>query len=98
VVYRIDKAILQEKADDQLLPPPAPKAMSVDEVAWKKGHSYITNVVNIDQRAVIWNHRDRGKSVLDAFYQSLTEKGLRQLPATVPAGFSRQAGNMHQMP
>ncbi len=39
VVYRIDKTILQEKADVQLLPPPAPKAMSVDEVAWKKGHS-----------------------------------------------------------
>jgi len=29
VVYRIDRAILQEKADDLLTPVPAPKAMSV---------------------------------------------------------------------
>ena len=47
VVYRIDRAILQEKADDLLVPTPAPKSMSVDEVAWKKGHSYVTNVVDL---------------------------------------------------
>jgi transposase len=74
VVYRIDRAILQEKADDLLAPTPAPRAMSVDEVAWKKGHSYVTNVVDIDRRAVIWNHDKHGKTVLDAFYESLTEK------------------------
>jgi transposase len=74
VVYRIDRAILQEKADDLLVPTPAPRAMSVDEVAWKKGHSYVTNVVDIDKRVVIWNHNKHGKTVLDAFYESLTEK------------------------
>jgi transposase len=74
VVYRIDRAILQEKADDLLVPTPVPKAMSVDEVAWKKGHSYVTNVVDIDRRIVIWNHDKHGKSALDAFYESLTEK------------------------
>lgn len=88
VVYRIDKAILQEKADDQLLPPPAPKAMSVDEVAWKKGHSYVTNVVDIDERAVIWNHRDRSKSVLDTFYQSLTTKEREAIEAVACDGAS----------
>lgn len=72
VVYRIDRAILQEKADDLLAPTPAPKAISVDEVAWKKGHSYVTNVVDIDKRAVIWNHDKHGKTVLDSFYESLT--------------------------
>jgi transposase len=74
VIYRIDRAILQEKADDLIVPPPAPKAMSVDEVAWKKGHSYVTNVVDIDKRIVIWNHDKHGKTVLDAFYGCLTEK------------------------
>ena len=74
VVYRLDRAILQEKADELLSPTPAPKAMSVDEVAWKKGHSYVTNVVDIDKRVVIWNHDKHGKSVLDAFYETLTEK------------------------
>ena len=74
VVYRIDRAILQEKADDLLAPTPAPRAMSVDEVAWKKGHSYVTNVVDIDRRVVIWNHDKHGKTVLDTFFESLTEK------------------------
>ena len=74
VVYRIDRAILQEKADDLLAPTPAPRAMSVDEVAWKKGHSYVTNVVDIDRRIVIWNHDKHGKTVLDTFFKSLTEK------------------------
>jgi transposase len=74
VVYRIDRAILQEKADDLLAPTTAPRAMGVDEVAWKKGHSYVTNVVDIDRRVVIWNHNRHGKTVLDAFFESLTEK------------------------
>jgi transposase len=74
VVYRIDRAMLQEKADDLLAPTPAPRAMSVDEVAWKKGHSYVTNVVDIDKRAVIWNHDKHGKTVLDTFYESLTKE------------------------
>lgn len=90
VVYRIDKAILQEKADDQLLPPPAPKAMSVDEVAWKKGHSYVTNVVDIEKKAVIWNHDKHGKSVLDAFYESLTpeeRKGIEAVACDGARGF-----------
>jgi transposase len=72
VVYRIDRAILQEKADDLLAPTPAPRGMSVDEVAWKKGHSYVTNVVDIDRRVIIWNHNKHGKTVLDSFYESLT--------------------------
>jgi len=86
VVYRIDKAILQEKADDHLLPPPAPTAMSVDEVAWKKGHSYVTNVVDIEKRAVIWNHDKHGKNVLDAFYESLTEKECEAIEAVACDG------------
>lgn len=86
VVYRIDKAILQDKADDQLLPPPAPKAMSVDEVAWMKGHSYVTNVVDIEKKAVIWNHDKHGKTVLDAFYESLTPKECEEIEAVACDG------------
>lgn len=88
VVYRIDRAILQEKADDLLTPVPAPKAMSVDEVAWKKGHSYVTNVVDIDLKAVIWNHQDRGKKVLDAFYETLTNKERSEIDVVACDGAS----------
>ena len=44
-VYRIDKRKLD--------PVPAPKHMTVDEVAWQK---YVTNVVDVDQLKAIWNH------------------------------------------
>jgi len=88
VIYRIDRAILQDKADDLLAPTPAPKSMSVDEVAWKKGHSYVTNVVDIDRRAVIWNHQDRGKKVLDAFYETLTEKERLEIDVVACDGAS----------
>ncbi len=56
-VYRIDKRKLEELALEKLDPVPAPKHMSVDEVAWQKWHKYVTNVVDVDQRKVIWNHR-----------------------------------------
>jgi len=88
VVYRIDRTILQEKADDLLVPTPVPKAMSVDEVAWKKGHSYVTNVVDIDKRVVIWNHNKHGKTVLDAFFESLTEKERAEIQVIACDGAS----------
>ena len=74
VVYRMDRAILDEKAEQFLAPTPAPTVMSIDEVAWKKGHSYVTNVVDVEKRIVIWNHDKHGKAVTDAFYLSLTDK------------------------
>ena len=74
VVYRMDRAILDEKAEQFLAPTPAPTVMSIDEVAWKKGHSYVTNVVDVEKRIVIWNHDKHGKAVTDVFYLSLTEK------------------------
>ena len=62
--------------------------MSVDEVAWKKGHSYVTNVVDIDRRVVIWNHEKHGKTVLDAFYQSLTDKERTEIEVVACDGAS----------
>jgi len=70
-VYRIDRGILEELASEKLFPVPTPATMSVDEVAWQKWHKYVTNVVDIEQRKVIWNHHGRGKSTLDAFFKAL---------------------------
>jgi transposase len=70
-VYRIDRGILEELAREKLSPVPAPKTMSVDEVAWQKWHKYVTNVVDIEERKVIWNHNGRGKSTLDTFFKDL---------------------------
>lgn len=74
VVYRIDRSMLEELAREKLSPVPAPAHISVDEVAWQKWHKYVTNVIDIDQRKVIWNHDGRGKQTMDAFFTALGEE------------------------
>lgn len=86
VVYRIDKGMLEELAQEKLEPVPAPKNMSVDEVAWQKWHKYVTNVVDTDKRKVIWNHEGRGKTVLDRFYKKLKKKGRKEIEAVACDG------------
>jgi transposase len=86
VVYRIDRQYLEELAQKKLSPVPAPRYMSVDEVAWQKWHHYVTNVVDIEKRKVIWNHDDRGKSVLESFYKALGEEQCADIKAVASDG------------
>ena len=85
-VYRIDKRKLEELALEKLDPVPAPKHMSVDEVAWQKWHKYVTNVVDVDQRKVIWNHQGRGKVNLDNFFRSLGKTNCEKIEAVACDG------------
>jgi len=85
-VYRIDKRKLEELALEKLDPVPAPKHMSVDEVAWQKWHKYVTNVVDVDQRKVIWNHQGRGKVNLDKFFRSLGKENCEEIKAVASDG------------
>jgi transposase len=85
-VYRIDRAMLEERALLKLDPVPVPTYMSVDEVAWQKWHKYVTNVVDIEKRKVIWNHNSRGKGVLDHFYQSLGADNCKKIKAIASDG------------
>jgi transposase len=85
-VYRIDRGILEELAREKLSPVPAPSIMSVDEVAWQKWHKYVTNVVDIERRKVIWNHDGRGKSTLDAFFADLGQEKSSQINAVACDG------------
>ena len=76
-------------------------AMSVDEVAWKKGHAYVTNVVDIDQRVVNWNHDKHGKSVLDTFFETLTEKERAEIEVVAgdgASGFLTSSRSTQRMP
>jgi transposase len=86
VVYRIDRQYLEELATEKLSPVPAPRYMSVDEVAWQKWHHYVTNVVDIEKRKVIWNHDERGKSVLESFYKALGEESCAEIKAVASDG------------
>jgi transposase len=86
VVYRIDRQYLEELAREKLSPIPAPRYMSVDEVAWQKWHHYVTNVVDIEKRKVIWNHDERGKSVLESFYKALGKEQCADIKAVASDG------------
>jgi len=85
-VYRIDKRMLEELTSERLGPVPAPTLMSVDEVAWQKWHRYVTNVVDIEKRKVIWNHNGRGKAVLSDFYRGLGSEGCQNIEAVASDG------------
>lgn len=85
-VYRIDKRMLERLAEQKLDPPPSPSLMSVDEVSWQKRHKYVTNVIDIEKRKVIWNHNSRGKYVLDKFYHRLGRKGCENIQAVASDG------------
>ncbi|MDA8170534.1 MAG: ISL3 family transposase [Nitrospiraceae bacterium] len=85
-VYRVDRGMLEELSLQRLDKIPAPRYMSVDEVAWQKWHKYVTNVVDIEKRQVIWNCNGRGKTTLDAFYRKLGKKDCRKIEAVASDG------------
>jgi transposase len=85
-VYRIDKSMLEELSLQRLEKVTAPRHISVDEVAWQKWHKYVTNVIDIDKRKIIWNHEGRGKTVLDKFYRKIGKKGCSKIKAVASDG------------
>jgi transposase len=47
--------------------------IGIDETSYRKGHKYLTVVVNHDSAEVIWVHKKHGKEVLTEFFETLTE-------------------------
>ena len=86
VVYRIDKEMLEEKARERLMPPPAALNISVDEVSYRKYHRYLTNVIDVDERLVIWNDKGRKAEVLDRYYAGIGEEGCRRIESVALDG------------
>jgi len=48
--------------------------IGIDETSYKKGHKYITVILNHDTNTVVWAAPGHGKVVLDRFFRSLTEE------------------------
>ena len=46
--------------------------IGIDETSYKKGHKYITVVINHDTNAVVWAAKGFGKEVLESFFKELT--------------------------
>ncbi len=85
-VYRIDKAILEDLFKKRLIPTPVSVNISVDEVAWKKHHRYLTNVIDTDDRVLTWNAKGRKAEVLDKYYQSLGTDDCRRIESVAMDG------------
>lgn len=85
-VYRIDKEILEAQYNLKLVPPPAAINISVDEVSYKKYHRYLTNVIDADERAVIWNDRGRKTEVLDRYYTGIGEDNCKRIESVALDG------------
>ena len=47
--------------------------IGVDEISWKRGHKYLTLVIDHDSGKVIWGAKDRTAVTLDAFFDDLGE-------------------------
>jgi transposase len=78
-VYRIDKRILEKMFKERLEPTPLSENISVDEVSYKKHHRYLTNVIDVDEKVVVWNAKGRKAKVLDEYYASLPGNGSKRI-------------------
>lgn len=85
-VYRIDRAILSRLAEERLKPTPASINISVDEVAWKKHHRYLTNVIDTDEKVITWNAKGRKAEILDKYYDSLGEENCKKIESVAIDG------------
>jgi transposase len=48
--------------------------IGIDETSYKKGHKYMTVIVDHDTGALIWAAKGHGKKILDSFFCAMTEE------------------------
>lgn len=60
--------------------------IGIDETSYKKGHKYITVIVNHDTNTVVWAANGHGKTVLEQFYRSLTPEQLASIKVVTGDG------------
>ena len=78
-VKNIDKAFLEDQygqTDYEGL-----RLLAVDEIAIKKGHQYMTVVIDYVTGRVVWMGRDRKKETLDAFFAGMSEQQKARVEA-----------------
>ena len=56
--------------------------IGIDETSYRKGHKHITVIVDHDSNRVVWLHDGHGKSVLEKFYEELTEEQRNSIKVT----------------
>ena len=81
-----NKAALERYAKERLEPTPASANINVDEVAWKKHHRYLTNVIDIDKKVLTWNAKGRKSEVLNKYYESLGKENCERITSVALDG------------
>lgn len=71
-IKNIDKYYIKEQIKS--LKDFEPKRIGIDEIAYEKGHKYLTVVRDIDENAVIWVGKKRKKDTLDGFFKEIGNK------------------------
>lgn len=80
-VKDIDKHYIKERLVG--LKDITPRRLGVDEVAYEKGHKYLTVVRDLDLKCVIWIGLNRRKDTLDAFFNLLGKEKQRLISVVV---------------
>jgi transposase len=63
---------------------PAPRAIGIDELSIRKGHTYRIIVSDLDRRRAIWvGEKDRSEESMDKFYEWLGPKKTKRLRLAV---------------
>ena len=83
-VKAIDKAVLQAKFGQTIYD--GLKRLAIDEIAVKKGHNYMTVVLDYDSGRVVWMGKGRQTATIDGFFEAM--------PSEVRAGIEAVAIDM----
>lgn len=62
------------------------RRIGIDETSYRKGHKYITVVVDHDTNQVIWGGKGTGKEVLSSFFALLTQEQRESIELTSADG------------
>ena len=78
IAWETTGAIAKRVYDDAKAASPNPLdglvRIGIDETSYKKGHKYMTVVVNHDTGALVWAAKGHGKKVLDSFFRAMTDE------------------------
>jgi transposase len=78
-VKNIDKAFLEEEYGETDYD--GLRILAVDEIATRKGHHYMTVVLDYETGRVIWMAEGRGSDTLKAFFDGMTPEQVKGLEA-----------------
>jgi transposase len=73
-----------------------PTRLGVDEIAYRKGHNYLTVVRDLGLGKVIWVGQTRKKTALDAFFKELGETKSSQIQVFVMDTWDPYIASVHE--